>query len=72
MRRRIRDRLFVGAHSDGSMYWALAALGIVWAAISAVLGHWEVAVEGLLGAALIILLVWVLSGPLGWRFWPWR
>lgn len=72
MRRSLRDRLFVGAHAGGSVYWVLAAMVLVWAMVSALSGHWEAALEGLLGAALLILLVRVLSGSLGWRFWPWR
>lgn len=72
MRRRIGDRLFVGAHAGGSAFWVLAGFGIVWATVSALSGHWEAALEGLLGGALLILLVRVLSVPLGWRFWPWR
>lgn len=72
MRRNIRDRLFVGSHAPGSAYWALAVAGVVWAIVAAALGNMRAAAEGLVGGAVMVGLVWVLSRALGWRFWPWR
>lgn len=72
MRRTIRDRLFVGAHAPGSAYWAMALVGIAWALGAAALGDMETAVEGLVGAGVIISVVWLLSRVLRWSFWPWR
>lgn len=72
MRRRIRDRLFVGAHSEGSTYWLIAAVGLVWATVAVVLGNWDAALEGVLGAITMVLVIWVVSRALAWPFWPWK
>lgn len=72
MQRKIRERLFVGAHMPGSAYWLIAAVGVVWAGVAAVRGDWSGAVEGLFAAAVVISVVWVLARSLGWSFWPWK
>lgn len=72
MRRRLRDRLFVGAHLEGSTYWVIVAVGVVWAVVAAVRGDWSGVAEGIFGAATIVGVIWVASRSLGWSFWPWK
>lgn len=72
MRRRIRDRLFLGAHFPGSAFWVLAATALVGAVVMAAVGDWGGALGGLFAAAVIVSVTLLLSRSLGWPFWPWR
>jgi hypothetical protein len=60
----------VAAHAPGSMFWGLAAVGVIWAVWSALAGSWRGVIEGALAAAIIVGVIRLLSGVQGWRFRP--